>query len=181
MKFAAAAILFAALASSVQAFQITEPSSTWWWIQNSQNVLAWTCGLPANEGVTYIVSLYQPTGDLANGEIFLSNVPDASCSYLVQPSSTAGLALGNYTLKLLNSLNSSDIIGVTDTFELKPSGSLYPTTSTSVASTSASATTPSSSSTTTSTTTKKGAAAGPVGASSAIISSIAFVICAFLA
>jgi len=179
MKLAAAG-LFAALASSTQAaLQITAPGSNFWWVENSNNVLSWTCQDPAAVS-QYTVVVYHP-GNLAGGLPIKGLLNNYDCSEAIPPQGDL-VAGTNYTVALTNPQNRTDILALSEPFEIKPYGSTYPSTSTTTPASSATgATNSGTSSTPASTSTKSGAAPGPVGASSAVISGIAFVLGAFLA
>jgi len=170
------------LSTSVAALSITDPGPNAWWVENSVNLLQWTCHDP-DILAQYTVVVFGP-GALVSGLPIISQLNNADCSESI-PANSNFPAGSNYSIALTNPLNRTDILAQSS-FEVKPFGSVYPTSASPTASATVSETntgTPSGSTTTgsASPTSSKGAAAGPLGANSAIISGIAFVLGAFMA
>ncbi|KAG8920672.1 hypothetical protein FRC02_000758 [Tulasnella sp. 418] len=108
------------------AIQITAPSSSFWWVADSQNLFAWTCGAANNGGYTNFTVLIQnqnPT--VLQGPLALIAVQwDYDCSILFQPVQSLTPATG-YTLTFADVFNQTNVIATSEPFEVKAKGSAY--------------------------------------------------------
>jgi len=120
-----ASVVIAALAASAQAaLTITQPSASNWWIADSVNNIAWTCG--NGNPAAYTVVVTNPDVKLLTGPLAVVGVlNDYICSYSYTPGSELRVGTG-YTLSLTDILNSTHIYATSDPFEIKPKGSTYP-------------------------------------------------------
>jgi len=105
---------------------IIAPSSSYWWVANSQNLYSWTCGSQNNEGYTnFTVMINNASPTVFSGPLALVAIQwDYDCSVLLPP--VASLPAGSgYTLYFANVFNDTDIIASSSVFEIKPEGSAY--------------------------------------------------------
>jgi hypothetical protein len=122
---ALASVLFTTVSAQSQ-FQIFEPSGSFWWIAQSENLLVWDC---KNSPYTnFTVSVANP--NMASALAIIAQQPNATCSLLVTQDQMGALPVGNgYTVQLANPLNGSDIYSRSSAFEIKAAGSAYASTS----------------------------------------------------
>jgi len=149
-------VLASFAAAQATLFKITQPSSSIWWVAESQNVMAWDCQAdPSISNFTVLINNTTPavlSGSLA----IISQLDNNICSYALSQSQVNQAAATGYMLVFANPLNNSDVYATSELFEIKALGSAYPTTSSSLAA-SGTATSSSSSSATPSTAAALGA------------------------
>jgi hypothetical protein len=114
-----------AAAQSNSGFNITQPSSSIWWVAKSQNVLSWNCNsnLAAPNFTILINNVNQNVlvGPLA----FLSIEYNVDCSITVSQDKVNQPAATGYYIIFANDFNNSDVYTISDQFEIKPLGSSY--------------------------------------------------------
>lgn len=177
-NLATLAVLAAWALTTVSAdITILAPSSSYWWIANSQNLYSWTCGSNYNEGYTnFTVLINNSNPTLFSGPLALVAVQwDYDCSVLLPPVPSLPAGPG-YTLYFGDVFNQTHVIASSSVFEIKPVGSAYAPQPSGVSSASATAATGSASP---SGTAKKSSALGSLRGNSAIsligAASVAFV------
>jgi len=112
------------------AITILAPSSEFWWVADSTNLYSWTCGAQYNGGYTNFTVLIQNQNQaLFNGPQALVAIQwDYDCSVDLPASSTAQIPVGTgYTLSFSDVYNQTNVIAKSSLFEVKASGSVYPT------------------------------------------------------
>ncbi|KAK2465107.1 hypothetical protein APHAL10511_002915 [Amanita phalloides] len=131
-KFTFAAALSALIASvasqSTNTFQIFQPSSTWWWVAKSQNVMSWDCKNSPVQQFTVFITNSNPailTGPLA----LIAQQKNADCSLLIDKTQINQGPGTGYQIQFSDIINSSKIYATSDNFEIKPLGATYPTSS----------------------------------------------------
>jgi len=119
---------FAAAQSPPNAFNITQPSSTIWWVGQSINVMAWDCQSPeaiAFNNFTILISNVNAnvfTGELA----FIAIQANDQCSVNISPDQVNQNPGPGYILSFANIINETEVYASSQQFEIKPLGSLYP-------------------------------------------------------
>jgi len=125
----ASLVVIACSALSVAAqITILAPSSSYWWVANSQNLYSWTCGSQYNQGYTnFTVLINNVSPTVFNGPLALIAIQwDYDCSVLIPATGVAALPAGSgYTLSFANVYNQTDVIATSQQFEIKPLGSAY--------------------------------------------------------
>jgi len=110
------------------AITILAPSSSYWWVANSQDLFSWTCGSQFNEGYTnFTVLINNQNPAVFNGPQALVSIQwDYDCSVLLAATTAAGLpASTGYVLSFADVFNQTHIIAQSDPFEVKAAGSAY--------------------------------------------------------
>jgi len=119
---AVAVVAFAALAQAQ--LTIDNPSSSRWWVADSQNTLSWSCKTSPYTNWTVLITNQTPT--TFNGPLALIAVQyNYDCSKTMIPGAELKAATG-YVMNFANTLNSSDIWASSEPFEVKVVGSTYP-------------------------------------------------------
>ncbi|KJA17417.1 hypothetical protein HYPSUDRAFT_46499 [Hypholoma sublateritium FD-334 SS-4] len=152
--FAASALVLASVGSVAADLQVTSPSSSIWWVAQSQNLLEWSCQDTTIGNFTVLVTNTSPTIAVAPIAI-IAIQNNFDCSILITQDQANQPAGSGWQILLANPLNNTDVYATSEAFEIKPLGSLYPSQVTSSAvgtasSTASGSAAPASSSTTTS-------------------------------
>jgi len=116
-----------ALDPAGQGLKITLPSSADWWVQQNQNVVAWTC-LDTQIPLFTLLVLNSDPAILAAPEPFMANLKNTDCSETIQASDFT--AAQGYQIALANPSNVTDIYAISEPFEIKPKGSAFATVTT---------------------------------------------------
>ncbi|KAG8907165.1 hypothetical protein FRB99_005137 [Tulasnella sp. 403] len=105
---------------------ILAPSSTYWWVANSQNLYSWTCGTSNNDGYTNFTVLVtnQNTAVLSGPLALVAIQWDYDCSILLPAVASLNPGSG-YILQFGDVYNQTNIIASSEPFEIKPQGSAY--------------------------------------------------------
>jgi len=144
-----AALIAACFVAVGNAFSITRPSSTSWWVADSMNTLQWTCEDAIPNFPQYTVLITNPNTALLTGPLaIIAELNNFDCSETINLSTNI-LAGPNYQIIFGNPLNETDVLAQSEAFTIEPFGSTYPpqpTTSTAANATSTGASTPSGSS-----------------------------------
>lgn len=122
----AALLVLATLSSVVKAdLEVTSPSSSVWWVAQSQNVLSWTC---QNTTITSFGVLINNTDPkvLVSPMAIISIQQNFDCSIVVTQDQASQPAGTGWTILLVNPVNLTDVYATSQEFEIKPLGSLYP-------------------------------------------------------
>ncbi|KAJ2912831.1 hypothetical protein MD484_g7584, partial [Candolleomyces efflorescens] len=134
------ALSLLAAASLVAAqFKVTTPSSSNWWVARSTNILEWTCresGAPAQ--FTVLIGNSDPT-ILVQPLAIIAQQNNFDCSIIITQDQANQAAGQGYQVYLANPLNNTDVYAVSEPFEIKPLGSLYPSQQAAAASSAAAA------------------------------------------
>jgi len=122
--------LLLATFAAADLFSIYAPSSSVWWVANSQNVFAWDCN--ANPGITsFTVLINNVNPAVLEGPLaFIAQLNYTTCSYAVsqyQVNQTVGTG---YTLIFGDIFNETNVYATSQEFEIRALGSAYPTTTT---------------------------------------------------
>jgi len=121
---ACAAVAYSQITANdpAEGLSVTQPSTSVWWVQNSQNTIAWTCRNTQIQTFTVLVSNTDPK-ILTQPQAFLANLKNADCSELIQASE---FPTGpGYQILLANPVNQTDIYAVSELFEIKAAGSAF--------------------------------------------------------
>jgi len=119
---AATSALFAV--ASAQLKVLSPGGDSEWWIANSQNLLVWNCNESQVQNFTVLVA----NPNMASPLAIIAQQPNYVCSLLVTPDQMGGLPVGTgYTVQMANPLNITDVYAQSDSFEIKSTGSAYPT------------------------------------------------------
>jgi hypothetical protein len=121
-----ALLLFATFAAAD--LQITNPSSSLWWVAKSTNVMAWNCNDPSITTTNFTVLINNSDPKLLVGPLaFIAIQQNFQCSVTVSHDQVNQPAGPGYTLLFANPLNNTQVYTTSETFEIKSLGSLYPT------------------------------------------------------
>ncbi|KAF8345475.1 hypothetical protein F5887DRAFT_966924 [Amanita rubescens] len=136
LTFAAAlsALLGTVVAQNQTTFKIYQPSSSWWWIASSENVMSWDCkNSPVQQFTVFIVN---SNPSVLSGRLaFIAEQANADCSATIAQTQMNQAPATGYQLQFSDIINSSLIYATSDSFEIKAKGSTYPTSSVAGAST----------------------------------------------
>ncbi|KAI4521036.1 hypothetical protein K525DRAFT_167394, partial [Schizophyllum commune Loenen D] len=118
---------FAATASAT--FSIEYPGGDdSWWVADNQNIVQWTCNDDAPASYYNIVILNNDTSLLAEASTVATNVSNWDCSKLIESSQSNYTAGTGYYIEL-TSVDGASVYATSDSFEIKASGSTYPSSS----------------------------------------------------
>jgi hypothetical protein len=119
--------LLLATFAAATSLQITQPSSSIWWVAKSQNVLAWNCqsGTDSVTNFTVLISNVNPS-ILAAPLAIIAIQQNFDCSIIITQDEASQPAATGYTILFANPLNNTDVYATSEQFEIKPLGSLYP-------------------------------------------------------
>jgi hypothetical protein len=152
IALAAIATLFSVASAQLQI--LSPGGSNQWWVADTSNLLSWTCqqSQVQNFTVLYVTPVLSALLVIVKGIFSVANPDMASplaiiaqqenfdCTLTVTQNQMGGLSAGNgYTVQFANILNSTDIYTQSSVFEIKPAGSLFPSTTSSEIATSTSA------------------------------------------
>jgi len=121
-------LLLATFAAAQNDFQITNPSSSVWWVAKSTNVLAWDCTssqATVDNKFTVLVNNIDPKvflGPLA----VIAIQQNSDCSVTISQDQISQPAGSGYVITFANPLNNTNVYATSQQFEIKPLGSLYP-------------------------------------------------------
>ncbi|EKD00296.1 hypothetical protein A1Q2_05473 [Trichosporon asahii var. asahii CBS 8904] len=122
---AALTVAASALAQASQNLTITAPSPTWWWIEESENKLAWAAGNPSDSTTVYIN--HKDNNVIAGGTLAIkaiTNVYDYSTLLTLPPGVKPAKG---YFITIVDSIYQGQrVYGQSQEFEVKPKGSAYP-------------------------------------------------------
>ncbi|KAI5890619.1 uncharacterized protein SCHCODRAFT_02679559 [Schizophyllum commune H4-8] len=119
--------VFAATASAT--FSIENPGGDdSWWVADNQNIVQWTCNDEAPDSYYNIVILNNDTSLLAEASTVATNVSNWDCSELIESSQSNYTAGTGYYIEL-TSVDGASVYATSDSFEIKASGSTYPSSS----------------------------------------------------
>jgi len=129
LALAATATLFTVASAQLQI--LSPGGSNEWWIANSTNLLTWNCNQntdPNQQNFTVLVN--NPTNpDLPSAFAIISIEENFVCDLLVTASQMGALPAGTgYVVQFANPLNNTDVYAQSSSFEIKPFGSTYPST-----------------------------------------------------
>ncbi|KAL1680402.1 hypothetical protein EV122DRAFT_207888 [Schizophyllum commune] len=159
-------VSFAATASAT--FSIEYPGGDdSWWVADNQNIVQWTCNDDAPASYYNIVILNNDTSLLAEASTVATNVSNWDCSELIESSQSNYTAGTGYYIEL-TSVDGASVYATSDSFEIKASGSTYPSSSASTASTSGTSTSTHTSSTHTTSTRSSTSSTASASAASAV-------------
>ncbi|KAI5832127.1 hypothetical protein K523DRAFT_298883 [Schizophyllum commune Tattone D] len=157
---------FAATASAT--FSIEYPGGDdSWWVADNQNIVQWTCNDDAPASYYNIVILNNDTSLLAEASTVATNVSNWDCSELIESSQSNYTAGTGYYIEL-TSVDGASVYATSDSFEIKASGSTYPSSSASTASTSGTSTSTHTSTTHTTSTRSSTSSTASASAASAV-------------
>ncbi|KAF9479853.1 hypothetical protein BDN70DRAFT_660556 [Pholiota conissans] len=122
---AASALLLSSVGHVAADLQITSPSSSIWWVAQSQNLISWTCHDTTIGNFTVLVSNTDPKIAVAPQAI-ISIQQNFDCSIIVTQDQANQAAGTGWLILLANPFNSTDVYATSEPFEIKPLGSLYP-------------------------------------------------------
>jgi len=121
-------LLLATFAAAQNDFQITNPSSSSWWVAKSENVLAWDCSssqASIDNNFTVLINNINPSvfqGPLA----VIAVQSNTACSIDVSQDQVSQPAGTGYIITMADPLNNTHVFATSDQFQIKPLGSLYP-------------------------------------------------------
>jgi len=129
LALAATATFFTVASAQLQI--LSPGGSNEWWIANSTNLLTWNCNQntdPNQQNFTVLVN--NPTNpDLPSAFAIISIEENFVCDLLVTASQMGALPAGTgYVVQFANPLNNTDVYVQSASFEIKPFGSTYPST-----------------------------------------------------
>ncbi|KAE9403558.1 hypothetical protein BT96DRAFT_486813 [Gymnopus androsaceus JB14] len=120
----AAAAAFFTVASAQ--LQVLSPGGDGeWWVANSENLITWNCKESQEQTFTILVA----NPNMASALAIIAQQPNYVCSLLVTANQDGGLPAGDgYTVQFANPMNNTDVYAESSAFEIKSSGSAYPST-----------------------------------------------------
>jgi len=124
----------AQLPTSENLFNITNPSSTSWWVANSTNVMAWDCQSTAAIAVNNFTALISNENSTLGALAFTAIQANDDCSVTITQSQVDKPPGSNYLILFANPINNSEVYTVSQPFTIEPLGSMYPSQVTSSAS-----------------------------------------------
>ncbi|KAG6907566.1 hypothetical protein DXG01_008403 [Tephrocybe rancida] len=128
MLFPRLTLLVALAASAVANFRISAPSADVWWVAKSVNTLTWDCKDPAAEPTFTVLIANKDPKFLIAPFALIAIQDNLECSKTIQEDQSPLPPGKGYTIQFANPLNQSDVYTTSQKFEIKPFGSLYPTT-----------------------------------------------------
>jgi len=123
--------LFLATFVVAQSFKITAPSSKIWWVAGGQNTLVWACNSDEAQadqkqtGGYFTVVIFHPKY-FPQGFAIIAQEPNADCEKSISLDQLNQEPGENFTIALTDTRNNSNIFAISEPFEIKPLGSLYP-------------------------------------------------------
>ncbi|TEB31945.1 hypothetical protein FA13DRAFT_1628923 [Coprinellus micaceus] len=124
---ALAATLLASATLAAAQFKVNVPSANDWWVAKSQNVLTWACqDSAAPQEFTVLIGNSDPTV-LVQPLAIIAIQKNYDCSIIITQDQANQAAGTGYQVYLANPINNTDVYAVSESFEIKPLGSLYPT------------------------------------------------------
>jgi len=126
-RLASFALLSTLVGTTVATFSILSPGGPdLWWVANSQNTVSWSCqdSPPAS---TYLLMLNNTNPTLYPGPgAIIANINNADCSETI-PATDGNLPVGTgYTVILAAMTDQTKIYAVSQPFEIKAQGAVYP-------------------------------------------------------
>jgi len=121
-------LLLATFAAAQNDFQITNPTSSSWWVAKSENVLAWDCSssqASIDNNFTVLINNIDPKvfqGPLA----VIAVQSNTACSIDVSQDQVSQPAGTGYVITMADPLNNTHVFATSQQFEIKVLGSLYP-------------------------------------------------------
>jgi len=121
-------LLLATFAAAQNDFQITNPSTSSWWVAKSENVLAWDCSssqATIDNNFTVLINNIDPKvfqGPLA----VIAVQSNSACSIDVSQDQVSQPAGTGYVITMADPLNNTNVFATSQQFQIKPLGSLYP-------------------------------------------------------
>ncbi|KAG8833405.1 hypothetical protein FRC17_010731 [Serendipita sp. 399] len=110
--------------SSVSALSVLTPSSQWWWQAKEQALFSWDCTDKTHPQFAVVATNANPSL-LSAGVSILTGIQDNFvCNTIITPDLIPGKG---YRLTLTNIVNITDIYATSEEFEVRPTGSGYPT------------------------------------------------------
>jgi len=140
-------LALATLSTVVNALDVTQPSSSIWWVAKSDNVLAWTCSDTTFPDFTVLIANSDPKV-LVSPMAIISIQQNFQCSIVVSQDVANQPAGTGWTIQLANPINITDVYATSQPFEIKPLGSAYPSQATPSANASSGSASPTSGGTT---------------------------------
>ncbi|KXN82758.1 hypothetical protein AN958_02197 [Leucoagaricus sp. SymC.cos] len=107
--------------------QITNPSSSSWWVAQSANNLAWTCHDSPADNFTVMITNTNPSV-LSGSQAIIAIQSNFDCSKLITQEQSAHTPATGYQILFANPFNATQIYAQSEQFEIKPLGSAYPAT-----------------------------------------------------
>jgi len=121
-------LLLATFAVAQNDFNVTNPTSSSWWVAKSTNVMSWDCqNSQAKTDNNFTILIKNADQNILSGELAIIAIQNNfQCTVTISQNQANQLAATGYTLLFANTLNSSDVYTSSQPFEIKPLGSLYP-------------------------------------------------------
>jgi len=104
---------------------ITNPSASTWWVAQSQNVLAWSCNTSPQTEFTVLITNQDKT-KYPSPLAFIAIQQNFQCSVVITQDQANQPAGQGWQILFANPLNNTDVYATSDSFEIKPLGSAYP-------------------------------------------------------
>jgi len=107
-------------------FKINQPSTDLWWIEGSDNTMAWDCkNAPVQQ---FTVFLMNTDSKVLSGRLaFIAQESNTDCSKLIPKTQLTQPAANGYKIQFADILNGSNVYAESEIFEIKAAGSSYPT------------------------------------------------------
>jgi len=109
-------------AQSTGSFKITDPSESNWWVAQSSNVLTWDCNNSPVNNFTVLIKNPNTPSPLA----IIAQQQNDQCSLAISQDQANQPAGSGYFILFADPLNNTNVYTSSDSFEIKPLGSLYP-------------------------------------------------------
>jgi hypothetical protein len=114
--------------STLATVQVLAPGPDYWWVADSTDLLIWDCHDPSALS-TYTVFVSNPNVALLTDQTaIIDSLDNSVCSFDVPANQDVELKVGTgYILLLTDPLNSTNVIGQSQPFEVKAMGTPYST------------------------------------------------------